>query len=317
MTLDYYPFGLKQKGYNNVVSSNGNSLAQQWKFGGKQYQEELGLNWYDVTARNYDPAIGRWMNLDPLAEKMRRHSPYNYALNNPVFFIDPDGNMVEMCCDGLLSFVSDYASGVWEQGAALLTGAATSTVTGITTGVGKAVEVGTQLANGNVSGAASTYANAVYETSGAKNLVETTGNALNGDANAIGKTVVNVVAAVVTRKVAGGSNTKTNSGSSSSSKVSTNPSSTSSRSQPKQSGIANSSEIQSRNSNGTVTKYTEFDKSGNFAKEFRAGDGTTTHGINGPTVKTPNVNTNPKTGETFNNGFSVEPAKTIETPNGG
>ena len=87
--INYYPFGLKQKGYNNTVTST--NLAQNWKFSGKEYNQELGLNWYDVTARNYDPAIGRWMNLDPLAELMRRHSPYNYAFDNPVYFIDPDG----------------------------------------------------------------------------------------------------------------------------------------------------------------------------------------------------------------------------------
>ena len=89
---NYYPFGLKHSGYNNsTVLISGNVEGQKYRYNNKEYQEELSLNLYDYGARNYDPSIGRWMNIDPLAETSRRISPYSYALNNPIYFIDPDG----------------------------------------------------------------------------------------------------------------------------------------------------------------------------------------------------------------------------------
>ncbi|WP_234974672.1 DUF6443 domain-containing protein [Tenacibaculum agarivorans] len=88
---NYYPFGLKHKGYHTLVSPAGNSLAQKFGYNGKELNEELGIEWHDFGARNYDASLGRWMNLDPLAEEMTTHSPYNYVFNNPMYFIDPDG----------------------------------------------------------------------------------------------------------------------------------------------------------------------------------------------------------------------------------
>ena len=89
---NYYPFGLKHKGYNSVVSSNGNSTAQKKLYNGKELQDELGLNRYDYGWRNYMPDIGRFDKIDRFAEKYENHTPYHYAANSPLLFKDVKGD---------------------------------------------------------------------------------------------------------------------------------------------------------------------------------------------------------------------------------
>lgn len=65
--------------------------SYKYKYNGKEYQDELGLNMYDYGFRNYMPDIGRWFNIDSLADIYYDTSPYAYVKNNPITTIDPDG----------------------------------------------------------------------------------------------------------------------------------------------------------------------------------------------------------------------------------
>lgn len=85
---NYYPFGLEHKGYNNQINGRENKYQT---YQSKELQEDLGLNWHDFGARQYDAAIGRWTSIDPLAKDYMDYSPYTAVINNPIMFIDPDG----------------------------------------------------------------------------------------------------------------------------------------------------------------------------------------------------------------------------------
>ncbi|MDH6342439.1 RHS repeat-associated protein [Parabacteroides sp. PFB2-12] len=66
--LNYYPFGM-------LYGDRGDQGRQQMKYGGKEFEDKHGLYLYDFEARYYDPALGGFLTMDPLAEKYYSTSP--------------------------------------------------------------------------------------------------------------------------------------------------------------------------------------------------------------------------------------------------
>ncbi len=91
----YYPFGMNIAG----LSSANSSPENKYKYNGKrctersrsELQDDFGLDWYDYGARMYDAALWRFHSIDPKAELYRFQTTYAYAVNNPVIFIDKNG----------------------------------------------------------------------------------------------------------------------------------------------------------------------------------------------------------------------------------
>jgi len=85
---DYYPFGMQMPG------RNGSTGDYRYGFNGMESDDEVKGegNSYTTHFRQYDPRIGRWLSLDPVMAKYPNQSPYAAFNNNPIYFIDPEGD---------------------------------------------------------------------------------------------------------------------------------------------------------------------------------------------------------------------------------
>jgi RHS repeat-associated protein len=83
---EYYPFGLTFNSYQRE-----NSVENKIRFQGQEHVDDLDLGWDSFKWRNHQPDIGRFFNIDPLADKYVYNSPYAFSENQVVAFRELEG----------------------------------------------------------------------------------------------------------------------------------------------------------------------------------------------------------------------------------
>ena len=151
---DYYAFGERIE-----VSGQAFDQANRYRYNGKEQLRFESLNLdpglTDYGARYYAPAFGRWASPDPLADKYYSVSPYAFCNNNPVNFVDPDGEVVGLAMDvisvgcGVYNLVKNIKAGntkaAWGDAAGIGVDLVCAMVPGLTVGAGAAKTAGKSL----------------------------------------------------------------------------------------------------------------------------------------------------------------------------
>ncbi len=101
---EYIPFG------ETFVDGHLNSDTQPYLFNAKELDAETRLYYYG--ARYLDPRISIWMSVDPMMEKYAGWSPYNYTIQNPLKYVDPDGKDKEEFAANSFEALKGYGSGL-------------------------------------------------------------------------------------------------------------------------------------------------------------------------------------------------------------
>lgn len=224
--IDYYPFGLT---FNSYQRENGllNRYLYNQGAGDKRFLTErvfdLGLN-VDLTKfRVYDPAMGRWWQIDPKADSLGNQTPYSFAHNNPVLHNDPNGDLpILLVTAGVGALIGGVAGAIVEAsnggswgdvGKAAAAGAVGGAIIGSGAGLiaGSAVAASTagvvaaSAATGMVAGAAEATTRQVLDNKGINtaNIVKAAavGGASNAIAGPAGKFVVGQISKALTPAV--------------------------------------------------------------------------------------------------------------------
>ncbi|MBI3518043.1 MAG: hypothetical protein HY062_01630 [Bacteroidetes bacterium] len=90
-STDYHPFGTEMSGRRLL------SVKAKYGMNGKEKDDEISGNGnsYDFGARQNDSRLGRWWSVDPKYKLSPQNSPYCFAANNPIYYIDADGNVIQ------------------------------------------------------------------------------------------------------------------------------------------------------------------------------------------------------------------------------
>ncbi|RTQ49010.1 hypothetical protein EJV47_14620 [Hymenobacter gummosus] len=92
----YDPWGLNLVG----IETEPPPMPSQYQYNGKEKQQEFGLAWLDYGARMYDAQLGRFGTIDRFANIYCSATPYGYTANNPVNFIDINGDYITIFLPG-------------------------------------------------------------------------------------------------------------------------------------------------------------------------------------------------------------------------
>lgn len=199
----YYPFGLKHTKYNidqayydangGTVTIKTKTLPFKFRYQGQEWQDELGLNWYSFKWRNEDPAIARFMNVDPLAEVYEWQSIYAFGSNQPVHAKEIEGmeSAEDKSANNRSWSFSNFLQGAQEQ----LVGTLKSAIL-------PPVPIGAPKAA--VAAVKGDYkALLENEPTGIYNATKTIYNAATGDDKAQGQVAAMIFTAFVTKKILG------------------------------------------------------------------------------------------------------------------